>query len=757
MTQDGMTAVVDALYQPAVLLAGAGRVVVHANAAAVERFGLHPGATCHGVLRRRDEPCPDCPLEAVRARRAAPRCEFDRLGARLGMHLAPLDDDLFLATLADAVPLRHVPGDGQDLLPTILDSASDVVIACDRDHVIQFVNRALVERSGVPAAALIGRDFRTIYPPLEGLDWGEVAERVLERGEVIRLHDVEYKHSVGGGQVWANVTFAPWRDASGAIVGSVTTIDYLTEQRRLALQLAESERRYQALYEAAPVGLAIIGPDRRVRLGNSTAKHAFKTPMDFTGSLIDEFIAPEDRTRVLIDFKRAVETSPHPEGNDFTAVGPEGERRRFHVRVSDIDFQGERCALVAMVDVTELRRLQEQLSRAERLAGLGSLAAGVAHEFNNVLAAIQGRAEIIAQSARDAAPVVDDCARAIVRHSRRGAEIIAQINSLVGTRPVRPVAVRWEDVLEDVLASLAPRLAEDKITVARDYQATRPVSADAGQVHQLILNLLQNARDAIRPQGRGTIRVGTRDVSDGVALDITDSGVGMDEVTRHRLFEPFFTTKGSADRRAERSADLGLGLGLGLGLAIVYGVVRAHDGRIEVASTPGHGSRITVIFPASVAPADFGRSVPVRLAAAPRTLRVIVVDDDADVTEMISLALTTRGCKAIEINDGRRAVDGCVEIAADVIIIDRVMPPVDGLDVLREVRRRGVQTPALLLSGRRADEDPELLRELGVRRRLEKPIGLADLFAAVDEASGAADGVVGGGPGAGGERPGGGA
>jgi len=151
-----------------------------------------------------------------------------------------------------------------------------------------------------------------------------------------------------------------------------------------------------------------------------------------------------------------------------------------------------------------------------------------------------------------------------------------------------------------------------------------------------------------------------------------------------------------------------------------------------------------VIFPATVAPADFGRSVPVALSAAPRSLRVTVVDDDSDVTEMIALALTTRGCKALEINDGRRAADGCVEIAADVIIIDRLMPPVDGLDVLREIRRRGVQTPALLLSGRRADEDPELLRSLGVRKRLEKPIGLADLFAAVDEACGAAAGVVSG-------------
>jgi two-component system, NtrC family, sensor kinase len=395
--------------------------------------------------------------------------------------------------------------------------------------------------------------------------------------------------------------------------------------------------------------------------------------------------------------------------------------------------------LATLAEASPLAGLQDQLSRAGRLAGLGTLAAGVAHEFNNVLAAIQGRAEIIVRSASTAPPLVSECARAIVRHSRRGAEIIDQINSLAATRPVRPVAVRWEDVLEEVLTSLAPWLAEENITVARDYTARRAVSADVGQVHQLVLNVLQNARDAIRPQGQGTIRVGTRDLVDGVALDIADTGMGMDELTRHRLFEPFYSTKGLSERRA----DLGTGLGLGLGLAIVHGVVRAHDGRIEVASTPGRGTRLTVVFPATLEPVEFGRSAPVAVDAAPHTLRVTVVDDDPDVTETISLALATRGGTALQVNDGQRAVEACVEVEADVILIDRFLRPLDGLNVLREIRRRGVQTPAVLLSGRRADEDPELLRSLGVRRRLQKPVGLAELFAAIDEACAGAAGAEG--------------
>jgi PAS domain S-box-containing protein len=736
MGLDGMIAVVDALYQPALLLDGTGRVR-HANAAAAARFALQAGQACRDALHCDPTTSAPCPLADVLATRGPRTCLFEREGVRFGLRLAAVGPDLLLATLAEATPIERLPGDDQDLLQTILDSSSDVFIACNRDHVIEFVNRALVERAGVPAAALVGRNFRDVWKPFVGIPWEELEERVLQRGEVFRLNDVEYRHGLGGTPVWMNLTFSPRRDAAGAIVGSVTTVNYLTEQRRLQLELAESERGYRALFDGAPVGLVIIGTDGRLRLSNATMRNTVGGARDETGHQVGEFIASEDRERMLAGFQRAVATGrPRPEGVDFALVGPDGERRQMHVRMSEITYQGERAMLAAMLDVTEVRRLQEQLTRAERLAGLGGLAAGVAHEFNNVLAAIQGRAEIIGRSAPAAGSLAGECARAIVRHSRRGAEIIQQINSLVATRPTRPVALRWEDVLEDVLASLGPRLAEERIVLERDYAARRAVNADPGQVHQLVLNLLQNARDAIRPLGAGTIRVATREVPEGVALEIGDTGVGMDELTRQRLFEPFFSTKGGGERRS----DLGTGLGLGLGLAIVHSVVRAHQGRVDVSSTPGQGTRLTVVFPAALEPAEFGRSVPVTLDAAPRTLRVTVVDDDVDVTEMVALALTTRGCKALEVNDGRRAVEACVEVEADVILIDRLMPPVDGLDVLREVRRRGVQTPAVLLSGRRADEDPDVLRALGVRRRLEKPVGLADLFAAIDDACGGPEG-----------------
>jgi two-component system cell cycle sensor histidine kinase/response regulator CckA len=742
MVPPGVTAVVEALPQPAVVL-DRERRVCYANAAWRARFPSMEPSPCWALLRGGHEPCGECPALEVQAGAAPRACRFDRGGVRYGLRLAQVTDDLLLGTLAEASPATRFPGDDRDLLQTILDSASDAVIACDRDHVVEFVNRTLVERSGVPAAALVGRNFRTFYPPVPGLSWEEVSARVLEGGEVVRLQNVEYHHSVTGLPVWVNLVFAPRRNASGAIVGSVTTVTYLTAEHRLAQLLAESEQRYQGLFESAPVGLVIIGADRCLRLVNPAATSLFGDRGDMTGRRFEDFVAPGDRARMLAAFGRVMETGQRRVGgNEFAITTAAGERRLVHVRTSDVVYRDERCLQVVLIDVTEQHRLQEELDRTARLADLGILAAGVAHEFNNVLAAIQGRSEIIERCAGRDPGLVAECARALVRLSLRGAEIVEQIYSLAATRPLRPAAVRLEDLAEEALGALAPRLVDEQITVVRDYAARGAVWADSGQVQQLVLNLLQNARDAIRPLRQGTIRVLTRDLPDGVLLAIADSGIGMDEATRRRLFESFFTTK----EDEARPGDLTAGLGLGLGLAIVQGVVRAHRGRIEVQSTPGQGTRIDVILPAAT-----GEPAPPRFASPPagvaRPLRVVVIDDDHDVTEMIILALETRGCSGVAITDPRQAVAACAEAAADVILIDRVLPPLDGLDVLRELRRRGVTAPAVLLSGRRAEEDAALLEALGVRRRLTKPVRLVELFAAVDAAAGGAGPPAGGGEG----------
>jgi len=729
MIPEEMTAVLDALVEPALLLDCEGRVL-YANMPAQLRFNITTGEGCFRVLHSEAAQCPGCSLPTVAEEVGRVRvCRFYWQGTRLGMRLTNIGGGRILAVLAEATPRKKTQA--SDALASVLDAIGDMVVLTDRQGKIEHVNAAFEQRLGISRAAVVGRRYAEVWPSDGAIEWDSIEQRVLGRGEVVLFRGVEYKKPLSGEPLSLNLTFVPKRDGAGGVQGMIAIIHSASEELRLASRLREVEHLYQNLFDAIPMGLLIIGRDRKTRLINATARRFLGEDCDLQHMPFESVLAPEDRERVLVDFRRVLETRrPYSDGNTFFVRNGAGERRRVFVRSSVLDFKGEQCLLVATLDITESYRTDEQLLREEQLAALGSLAAAVAHEFNNVLAAVQGRAELIVHHADGSVPIIPDCARAIVRHCRRASRIVDQVHGVATMQAPKPTSLRWEDIAEDVLGSLAPRLAEENITVERDYKATAGVWADAGQIHQLVLNLLQNAREAIRPQGQGTIRVSTRDVDDAVAFDIEDTGTGMDEATKARIFEPFFSAKRSRSSPARQGS-----LGLGLGLTIVHQVVRANNGRIEVASTPGKGTRFTIVLPRSVEPIDFGVSQPEHPLGPGRTLRVAVLDDDEDVTEMITLALATRGIRAFPLNEGHRAVERCLAVEADVLVIDRNLPPVDGLDILRELRRRGLQIPAILLSGRQSQEPAEELRLLGVVKQLTKPVGLSDLFVAIDAAA----------------------
>jgi signal transduction histidine kinase len=386
-------------------------------------------------------------------------------------------------------------------------------------------------------------------------------------------------------------------------------------------------------------------------------------------------------------------------------------------------------------DISERRRLEDerraleaQVVRGQRFEALFTLAAGAAHNFDNLLGVVLGHAAALARGPQDAARVSRG-AEAIRLAGERGASLVRQI--LTFARPTErrvvivdawTVAAEVERLLRDIL----PRPIS--IVVAPDPGGAW-VACDHSQLHQALLNLCLNARDAMPAGGTLSLCVvrtpGSRvrthcpdaGAPDYVELSVVDTGVGMDEETRRRVFEPFFTTKAP-------------GLGSGLGLAVVYGIVTAHGGCVAVESAQRRGSTFRLFLPLSAAP-PAPEPAPSPRPAAGRT--ILLVEDEGILSEAVGSWLRDAGYRVVAARDGEEAVAVSREKHGDVdlVLCDLGLPGLGGREVFFTLQRVDPRVRFVILSGYVDPSDQQELLEAGVAGFLEKPCRVEDLLDAV--------------------------
>ena len=368
----------------------------------------------------------------------------------------------------------------------------------------------------------------------------------------------------------------------------------------------------------------------------------------------------------------------------------------------------------------EGRILAEHLRAAQRLEGLGRLSGEIAHDFNNLLTAISGNAEL-AKAASDPAQA-HDALDEILGAARRAAALTRQLLAFSRNQPRQPRPLDLDGLIAQFRPLLA-RLLPAGVVLEVHLDAGATVVADPGQLEQVVMNLVVNARDALA--GPGHIAVATALVPPSavlaaphVALTVADSGPGIADDVRARLFEPFFTTK-----RA--------GAGTGLGLAVVDNIVRQHHGQVRVANRPDGGAEFTVLLPvapeavvaAAPPPTDASPVAPPRAAA-----HVLVVDDDPTVRGLVSRILTGAGYQVSAVADAEAALALPTLAAITVVVSDLVLPGLDGLGLARRLAATSPSPPVLLMSGYAPD---------GVDTRgthlLAKPFTRASLLAKLDE------------------------
>ncbi len=479
----------------------------------------------------------------------------------------------------------------------------------------------------------------------------------------------------------------------------------IEQRRRQAEELASERGTLRAVLESAPVGVFLVDSAWRNTVMNRLgAQHlGLGDPTEWLGRTgfdgLRAYLPFVREPEALVAMIRRVGADPGAvvEGFEFTLERP--EERTLNVFSSPVLTEtGARAGRVFVTrDVTQERALEDQLRQSQKMETLGTLAGGVAHDFNNQLTAILGNTRLALDEVPAEAPL-----REKLLDLERAAEHCAQLTrgllAFARRTPVRAQAIDVARVVGEVASLLRATLPQAIALRVECDEALRAGLGDPTQLQQILLNLCINARDAVGERGEIAIEARNRMLGAAecsgrpgarpgrfIELAVRDDGVGMDPRVFGRIFDPFFTTKP-------------VGAGTGLGLAIVYGLVRANQGWIDVASEPGRGSTFRIWLPAT------DESAPAEISAAPGPRagieRILLAEDEAVVRRVARMALEREGYRVLEACDGAEAVELLrAGEQVDLAVLDLSMPRLGGLAALAELRKLAPDLPAILTSG----------------------------------------------------------
>ena len=368
----------------------------------------------------------------------------------------------------------------------------------------------------------------------------------------------------------------------------------------------------------------------------------------------------------------------------------------------------------------ELASAQDQLVRTEKLRALGEMASGVAHDFNNVLASILGRAQLLLERIQDVK--LRRWLQVIERAAMDGGRTVRRLQDFTGIRRDQPaVAVELNQVVQQVLETTESTWRQDarrrgvEIDVLTDLAERLPnIAGDPAELREAFTNLVLNAVDAMPKGGQLTLRTSSQEGQ--VMVEVIDTGTGIPEPIRQKIFDPFFTTKGPK--------------GTGLGLSMAYGILARHSGRITVESEEGRGTTFRLIFPPSDQVAE-AAAEPAPASDSSVVLRCLVVDDEEEVAEVVADILTTAGHVAMIAGSGQAAVDLFSAEPFDLIFTDLAMPGMTGWQVARAVKARTPEVGVVMMSGFGVEVEPAELRTNGVDLVLSKPLQIKDVLRAM--------------------------
>ena len=622
----------------------------------------------------------------------------------------------------------------ESLMKLQIDRMPLANIVWDTEFRVRSWNPAAQEIFGFTEEEVLGKLPYEIILPQSARHEVEVWKKLLEGDE--SAHSINENITKDGRTITCRWINTPLKTEEGEIAGVLSMAENITESIRVEEELRRSEHRYRSLVESARDAIITITP-----MGIFTSMNrAFETLTgwnreEWIGKTFSDLFHPDDARAVLQLFRQALEGIT-PAVQEYRLLTKSGEYLLGELTITPQRENGKIVGVLGIArDVTARKSLEYQLIQAQKMESLGTLAGGIAHDFNNILGIILGQASII-ERCSDNREMIADSVDSMTKAVQRGASLVRQILTFARKSEVVLGPVNANTMIRELATMLEETFPKTVELNLKLDESVPVITMDHAQLHQALLNLCVNARDAINelaPQTSahglltirtevipGTLLKGHADALESryVCISVSDTGKGMDEATKEKVFEPFFTTKDP-------------GKGTGWGLAVVYGVVKAHRGFIDVESRINVGTTFRLYLPVIEKNADEIESAAVESQdIRGGTETILLVEDEDSLRRLMKSVLENNGYRALTAKDGIEAIRLYTQHQDEIALVftDLGLPRIDGATAIQALREINPRLKAVFASGFLDLKSRAELPDAQARTFLEKPYSPNDVL-----------------------------
>ncbi|HBH62126.1 MAG TPA: hypothetical protein DDX85_10405 [Nitrospiraceae bacterium] len=628
----------------------------------------------------------------------------DQLEARVQERTAELKatNQSLLMEIAEREKIEETLKEREQRLQTIIETEPECVKILAPDESLVTMNPAglaMIEADSLEQ--VVGQKLSSLISPEYRDAFRDLNKRVLRGNK----GSIEFEViGLKGTRRWLETHAVPLRDAKNEIVGLLGVTRDITESKNAIKAIRLSEEKFSKAFRSSPafVTISTVHDGRFIEVN-------------------DAFLAASGYCREEMLGRSSVELGIWTDMSDRNKMVEElkehgvvyNKESRFRMKTGEIlnvlysaeliEIDGVQCIIAAILNITERKKLENQLFQAQKMEAVGQLAGGVAHDFNNIITAIFSYGYLTRNRMKEDDPLRDNIDK-ILSLSERAAQITRGLLTFSRMQHFEFVPVRLNEIIRNIEGMLVNFIGEDIEVRTKLSDEDITIVADRTQIEQVILNLATNARDAMPDGGRLNIETELAEMTDGfikahgfgepgmyALLSVTDAGVGMDEETRRRVFEPFFTTKE-------------VGKGTGLGLSVVYGIIKQHNGYVNIYSEPGKGTTFRIYLPEIKASIEREKE-KMLVQKTVTSATILVAEDEPAVRDSIKNILQEFGYNVIEAVDGQDAVDKFAAHKDEIqlLLLDVVMPKKNGKEAHEEIRRMKPGIKAIFTSGYTAD------------------------------------------------------